>query len=373
MTTSFTQEFNWIRLQMPLVQKALEKLPRLDGVRLACSVHLEIKMVQMFEALMERGAELFLTTCNPKTVRDDVIEYLSKKGASTHAWFDMSPADYSSGFERALDWEPTHLCEMGADLTYTLTRNSDRAKNSKIKASLEATGSGITRLGQLTPPYPIFNWDDVPIKEGLHNRHMVGLTAWHAFLSRTGLTLHGKRVSVIGFGLVGRGVADIARAYGGTVSIVEKDVSRSLEAKYGGWEVKTLNEAILESDVIVTATGVSNIIQSEHFPMMKNGVILMNVGHQAREIDTSSLLLHSHREIIPFIREVDLGHKRIYLFAEGSMANLVAGCGDSFNSFDIILAVMISGISHIVGAGSKTSPGVYLLPKAVWEPFVASN
>ncbi|HCB16184.1 MAG TPA: adenosylhomocysteinase, partial [Alteromonas sp.] len=39
-----------------------------------------------------------------------------------------------------------------------------------IIAGLEATGSGINRLGNVAPRYPIFNWDDLPVKEGLHNR-----------------------------------------------------------------------------------------------------------------------------------------------------------------------------------------------------------
>ncbi len=43
--------------------------------------------------------------------------------------------------------------------------------------ALKATGSGVNRLGDIRPGYPIFNWDDLPVKEGLHNRHMVGLTA----------------------------------------------------------------------------------------------------------------------------------------------------------------------------------------------------
>jgi len=33
---------------------------------------------------------------------------------------------------------------------------------------------------------------------GLHNRHMVGLTAWQTFFQTTHLTLHEKKVLVIG-------------------------------------------------------------------------------------------------------------------------------------------------------------------------------
>ncbi len=78
-------------------------------------------------------------------------------------------------------------------------------------------GSGSHRLGRqsagdIQPGYPIFNWDDLPVKEGLHNRHMVGLTAWHTFFQTTHLTLHEKKVLVIGYGLVGQGVAAAAKA-----------------------------------------------------------------------------------------------------------------------------------------------------------------
>ena len=91
---------------------------------------------------------------------------------------------------------------MGSDLTALIHRKD---LQTQIKAGLEATGSGENRLNGLTPKYPIFNWDDLPVKEGLHNRHMVGLTAWHTFFDTTHLTLHEKNVVVIGYGLVGEG------------------------------------------------------------------------------------------------------------------------------------------------------------------------
>ncbi len=79
---------------------------------------------------------------------------------------------------------------MGADITTLLHQ---RGEFGNIVAGLEATGSGVNRLGDIQPGYPIFNWDDLPVKEGLHNRHMVGLTAWHTFFQTTHLTLHEKK------------------------------------------------------------------------------------------------------------------------------------------------------------------------------------
>ena len=62
MENTLTKELAWVRLHMPRLGRALADLPDLRGVRLACSFHLEIKMVPLVEGLLQRGAELFLTT-----------------------------------------------------------------------------------------------------------------------------------------------------------------------------------------------------------------------------------------------------------------------------------------------------------------------
>ena len=67
------QNLSWIRRHMSLTRAQCDALPRLDGVRLACSIHLEPKGVLALEAMLQRGAALFLTTCNPTTVRDEVV------------------------------------------------------------------------------------------------------------------------------------------------------------------------------------------------------------------------------------------------------------------------------------------------------------
>src|SRR6185503_9333453 len=239
---NFKRELDWARAQMPRTQRALAVLPDLAGMRLAASMHLDLKIVPLVEGLLARGAQIFLTTCNAETVRDEVVSHLRAQGAEAEAWRGIPSDAYAAAVEHALDWGPTHLCEMGADLTAALDlRGSNRPH---IRASLEATGSGITRLADLTLSYPVFNWDDLPVKEGLHNRHIVGLTTWHTFFERTRLTLHGKHVLVVGYGSVGRGVADAARAFGGAVCVAEHDAARALEAAYAGWEVRPLEEAI---------------------------------------------------------------------------------------------------------------------------------
>lgn len=351
---------------MPLTRAQLTSLPSLDGVRLACSVHLEPKMTPVFQTLLERGGAVFLTSCNRTTVRDEMVQYLVSRGAEAHAWSGMSSSDEDDAAAKAIDWKPTHLCEMGAALTSTIVELADPLP---VRAGLEATGSGIARLETLVVGFPIFNWDDLPIKEGLHNRYLVGLSTWQTFTERTRLSLHGKRVVVVGFGLVGHGIAECARAFGGTVSVAERDAARLLQARYAGFEAAALEELAPRADVIVTATGVKHVLNASHFPRLKDGVFLMNVGHNPDEIEVEAL--PARREAVPFVEEVSLDKpaRTIYLFAGGSMANLTAGQGDTLNAFDLTLATMVAGLGFIFTDEAQSYPdGVTALPKHVWQP-----
>ncbi|AIF99997.1 adenosylhomocysteinase [Alteromonas australica] len=369
MYQDFQAELAWASLHMPRTRTAVSSLPDLKGVKLACNMHLDLKMAPLVEGLLSRGCEVFLTTCNPTTVQDDVVAHLVDKGAVAHAWRNMTNAQWSESFDKALAWQPTHLCEMGADLTTRLHENVSEGKPvPAIVAGLEATGSGINRLNGMAPNYPIFNWDDLPVKEGLHNRHMVGLSAWQTFFQTTHLTLHEKVVVVIGYGLVGQGVAASAKAFGAQVQVAELDPARGLQAKYDGWPVVDLAEAVKNADVIATATGAYGVVNACHLDTMKDGTFILNVGHVAQEIDVPYLKDNaSHSLPMPYVNAYNLNGKTLFLLADGSMFNLTAGYGDSLNAFDVTLAVMAAGIGHIVGEGANSANGLYLLPESAWK------
>jgi adenosylhomocysteinase len=364
--SEFAGELDWTRTHLPLTRRQCELLPDLSQTRIAFSIHFDIKMVPAIEGVMARGAKVFLTTCNPSTVRDQVIGHLKGQGAEARAWKDMPESEFARSVDEAIAWGPTHLCEMGAELTQRI----HRGESSGVLCGLEATGTGIARIRALSLRYPIFNWDDLPIKEGLHNRWQVGLSTWQAFCARTRLSLHRKHVVVVGFGLVGQGLAESARAFGGSVTVVERDPARLLQARYAGWDAAEMTPEILgRADVIVTATGARGVIGASAIAHLREGCFLVNSGHLADEIDVEAL--GPRRDVIPFVEEARPAGKSLYLFAGGSMANLVAGEGDSLNTFDVTLATMVAGIGHIVSKGAQTPPGLHLLPREVWEPVAA--
>jgi adenosylhomocysteinase len=180
------------------------------------------------------------------------------------------------------------------------------------------------------------------------------------------LSLHRKRVLVVGYGLVGRGVALAARDLGGVVSVAEMDPARLLEARYDGFPAGSLDELVGSADVLVTATGGHHVVTAWHLAHLADGCIIMNVGHVGDEIDVESLA--SRREVLPFIEEAQTGGKTVYLFAGGSMANLTAGQGDTLNSFDITMAAMLAGVRFTLSDQARAHPpGLHPLPRSAWE------
>lgn len=354
----------WIRRNMPLTRTACSRLPDLRGIRLACSIHIDDKMIPAFEGLRAKNCGLFITTCNVQTVRSSTVDALRDMGAIVEASSEMSDSEWISSVDHALAWNPTHLCEMGAMISSRVLSNHP---SEQIKAGLEATGTGINAVSTTLPNYPVFNWDDVPIKERFHNRYMVGVVACNAFMYRTGISFHRKNVVVIGYGLVGEGVCNAVRANGGSVSIVEIDSVRALEGSYSGFPVVEKHEAMRSADMIITATGRPGVVTAEDFPRLKHGCFLINVGHSSDEIDMNSFRRLNHRQLIDFVEEFEERGKSVYVFASGSMANLTAGIGDSLNSFDITLAIMVSGIEFMVREASAWSPGVHDLPSQAWR------
>ena len=56
-----------------------------------------------------------------------------------------------------------------------------------------------------------------------------------------------------------------------------------------GFEVKKMENAVAEADIVVTATGNKDIIKGKHFEMMKDKTIVCNIGHFDNEIDVAWL------------------------------------------------------------------------------------
>lgn len=366
-------DLSWLRAHIPLTQRAAAGLAGEDwrAHTFCLCVHVDLKMIPVVEALARTGARVLILGANPATTRDAVVAHLSATGVAARAAAGMADRDRQQALEWAAQQRPTFISEMGGDVTAHLVgRRPDVAAG--VRAGMEATGTGLRRLAELPLPFPVFNWDALPLKQGLHNRHLVGLMIWTTFLNITNLMLHGRRVLVLGFGPVGRGIADYAQRLGAVVAVSDPDPRRQVEARHQGCLVQPLGEALPVAQVVVTATGREGVLGPEHFPLLGPGAILLNAGHSSAEIDVAALRRRPTTLVRPHIEAVDLDGRRIYLLAGGAMLNLAAGPGDPYDAFDLTSALMIEGIRFMVHRHRDFPPGVHLFPAEVERAAVAN-
>jgi adenosylhomocysteinase len=138
-----------------------------------------------------------------------------------------------------------------------------------------------------------------------------------------------------------------------------------------GYEVNTMEDVAPIGDIFVTTTGCCDIIRREHMDLMKDQVIVCNIGHFDIEIDVASLNNDSQIRKINIKPQVDQyvwpDGKRLILLAEGRLVNL--GCATGHPAF-----VMSNSFSNQVlaqidlwqNAGNYESK-VYILPKHLDE------
>jgi adenosylhomocysteinase len=354
------RELDWLARFTPATARAAAGLPPLEGERLLVVCHLDAKMVPYFAALVAAGAEVWACAANPATTRDAVAAHLAGLGVRCEAHAGDPPGRHAARLREALSAGPTLLSEMGADATVA---GAGRARS--VRGGLEATGTGIHRLAGIDLAYPVFNWDEVPVKQGLHNRHLVGLTAMTTFLNVTGVSLYGRRVLVVGYGPVGRGLADTARAFGAVVSVCDPDPAARLAAAHLGYQAVTLAEGLAAAEAVFTATGRDGVIGPADLAACPDGVFLANLGHSSAELPVAALragLVATPRRGVE-ICELD-GRTR-YLLAGGSMLNLSAGPGDPYDTFDLVTTLLLEATGFLAAEGHTWPPGVHLLPDHV--------
>ncbi len=337
-------------------------MPSLKDERLLVVCHLDLKMIPYFEALLAAGAEVHACAANPATTRDEVAEHLETLGVTVPARKDDPPDRHEAHLQAAVGAGPTLLSEMGADATALTGGRLDTARG-----GLEATGTGIGRLRSLDLAYPVFDWDTVPIKQGLHNRHLVGLMAANTFLNVAGLSLYGKTVLIVGYGPVGRGAADAARSFGAVVEVCDPDPAALLAAAHLGFPTPALEAGLPRADVVFTATGRDGAVPFRALSSCKDGAFLANLGHTTGELPVEELRRHVVDAPRPHVERCVVGGKTLYLLAGGAMFNLAAGPGDPYDTFDLVTALMIEATGFLATAGVEYPPGVHLLPIEVQD------
>ncbi len=314
----------------------------LKGARIAGCLHMTIQTAVLIETLVELGADVTWSSCNIFSTQDHAAAAIAAAGIPVYAWKGMNEEEFNWCIEQTLwfgaDRQPLNMIlDDGGDLTnMVLDKYPELAAG--IKGISEETTTGVLRLYDRvkkgTLPMPAININDSVTKSKFDNKYGCRESCVDAIRRATDVMMAGKVAVVAGFGDVGKGSADSLRNAGCRVIVTEIDPICALQAAMEGFEVKKMDDAIKEADIVVTATGNKDILVGRHFEMMKDKAIVANIGHFDNEIDVAWLNKNwgaSKDTIKDQVDQYTINGKDIILLAEGRLVNL--GCATGHPSF----------------------------------------
>ena len=365
----------WAAREMPvlnLIRSRFSRQKPLEGLRVACCLHVTSETANLALVLKAGGAEVSLCASNPLSTQDDVAAALSQElGVPTFAINGEDTDTYYKHMHAVLDQRPHITIDDGADLVSTLHRER-RELLPDVIGGTEETTTGVIRLRSMADQgallYPMVAVNDADTKHMFDNRYGTGQSAVDGITRATNVLWAGKQVVVVGYGWVGRGVAERSRGMGGKVIVTEVDPVKALEAHMDGFDVMPMSQAAKIGQIFITTTGMTSVIRKEHLLAMKDGAVVGNVGHFDVEIDTKFLLEKSKsvREVRPTLDECVLRNgRKIYLIGKGRLANLVAAEGHPPEVMAQSFSNQILSLLYILKNHKKMGKKSMIVPKEI--------
>ena len=365
----------WAERFMPvlrLIRERFTKQKPLKGVKMACCLHVTTETANLMITLKAGGAEPYLCASNPLSTQDDVAASLVKDfKIPVFAIRAENNKQYYSHINSCLDVNPPITMDDGADLVSELhSKRKKQAEN--IIGGSEETTTGVIRLKSMEQKgvllFPMLAVNDSKTKHFFDNRYGTGQSTIDGILRATNVLLAGSTVIVAGYGWCGRGFASKARGMGAEVIVTEVDPLKGLEATMDGFRVMPMRQAAPLGDVFVTITGDINVLDKQHFKLMKDGAIVANSGHFNVEINLNNLKKMSKKTRTVRTNVVEYllpGGKRIFVLGEGRLINLAAAEGHPASVMDMSFANQALGAEYLLKHGEKLERKVYPVPKAI--------
>lgn len=313
----------------------------LKGAKIAGCLHMTIQTAILIETLTALGAEVRWCSCNIFSTHDGAAAAIAKTGVPVFAWKGETDEEYEWCVEQTIKWPGNEGLNMilddGGDLTnMIIDQYPELVKN--IHGISEETTTGVKnlykRVAAGTLPLPAINVNDSVTKSKFDNLYGCRESLVDGIKRATDVMIAGKTAIVAGYGDVGKGSAAALRNFGARVIVTEIDPINALQACMEGYQVATIEDFVDDAHIIVTTTGNDDIITSEHFPRMRNDVIVCNIGHFDTEIQVKWLIENATErvEIKPQVDRFTMpSGKKIILLAEGRLVNL--GCANGHPSF----------------------------------------
>ena len=384
----------------------------LEGARVTGSLHMTIQTAILIETLRSLGADVRWASCNIFSTQDHAAAAIAANGTPVFAWKGESLEEYWACTLSALTFPgekgPNLIVDDGGDATLMVHRGYQAEENpaildeptdnkelaiinavlktkyaqdpqfwhsmvKDIKGVSEETTTGVHRLYQMrennTLLFPAINVNDSVTKSKFDNLYGCRESLADGIKRATDIMVAGKVVCVCGYGDVGKGCAQSMRDFGARVLVTEVDPICALQASMEGFEVTTVEEALKEANIFVTATGNCRVIRIEHMENMLDQAIVCNIGHFDNEIEMDKLEAYpgvSRLNIKPQVDKYTFPSGNcIFMLAEGRLVNL--GCATGHPSFVMSNSFTNQVLAQIDLWTKPKDIGVTILPKYLDE------
>jgi len=345
------------------IRKRFEDEKPLADVSIGACLHVTRETAVLLRTLRAGGATVALCGSNPLSTQDDVAAALVREGFRVYAWRGNDDAYYEC-IRRVLGCDPQILIDDGADLIVTAHGEAGGFLKT-VYGAQEETTTGVNRLRVMEAEgvlaIPVIAVNNAEVKMLFDNRYGTGQGVV-SVIKALNVLLAGKTVVVAGYGWCSKGLAMRARGLGASVVVTEVDPIKALEAVMDGFRVLPMLEAVAEADVVFTSTGCRDVVAAQHFRRMRDGVVLANLGHFNVEIAVAALeaLAVAKRRVGADVEEYTLADgRRLYLVAEGRLANLVTLGGHPAEIMDLSFSVQALVAEYLTQHRSELGKRVY--------------
>ena len=382
----------------------------LKGAKVAGSLHMTIQTAVLIETLQALGADVRWASCNIFSTQDHAAAAIAATGTPVFAVKGETLPEYWDYAHKIFEWsdggypnmilddggDATLLCVLGpkAEKDPSILNNPQNeeeealyavmkrylsekpgfysAIRDAIKGVSEETTTGVHRLYQMAEkgelPFPAINVNDSVTKSKFDNLYGCRESLVDAIRRGTDVMLSGKVAVVAGYGDVGKGSAASLRQGGARVIVTEVDPICALQAAMEGYEVRTMEGALKDGDIFVTATGNKDVITVEHMRSMKNNAIVCNIGHFDAEIQVAGLRNFKWDEIKPQVHHVEFPDgKKIIVLSEGRLVNLGNATGHPSFVMSASFTNQTLAQLELWTNGAAYGKKVYTLPKRLDE------
>ncbi len=393
------RRMDWAEREMPVLRSIRERFKKekpLKGLRLSCCLHVTTETANLMVALQEGGADIVLTASNQLSTQDDVAAALVNQfEIPVFAIKGEDKVTYFKHIRAALEHMPHMTQDDGADLVSSLffiemgrfeklepslaawakgLKEEERKQMLKnVIGGTEETTTGVIRLKAMEKDgvlkFPVIAVNDALTKHLFDNRYGTGQSTVDGIIRATNVLFAGKNFVVAGYGWCGRGLASRARGMGALVIVTETDPMKALEAMMDGYQVMPMADAAKIGDFFCTVTGDINVIDGQHFKVMKDGAIVANSGHFNVEINIPALEKMSKGEpkhVREFVHQYETKDgRKINILGEGRLINLASAEGHPASVMDMSFANQALAAEYMAKNADKLEKKVYSVPTEI--------